>query len=197
MEGRPRDRLARRGPGRRHRRVRDAQHPPHHHRQGAAGRQAGPCKGTHALRPRLLRRGHARERCRARRAGALARLLRRQGVHGRLHRGPPDPRRRGRGGGAARHQPARGLPFGRRSQAGRTAAAGAGRRLDQPSRSAGRGGRGPLDPPAARHRPEAGQARAHPARDHRRGGRDHRGPPRLCDHGGQSPAPDLCGARDL
>ena len=40
----------------------------------------------HALRFRLLRRRHARERRRPRRAGAAAGLCRHQGVHGLLHR---------------------------------------------------------------------------------------------------------------
>ena len=51
VEGRPGDRLARRGAGRRGRRLRDAQHRAHHHRPGRAGRQArraprGACTAT-------------------------------------------------------------------------------------------------------------------------------------------------------
>ena len=59
-QGRPGDGVAQRRDGRRHRRVRDAEHQSADHHRGGVCRQGGR-PPAHALRLRLLRRRHARE----------------------------------------------------------------------------------------------------------------------------------------
>ena len=60
-QGGPGNRLARRGAGRRHRGVRNAQHRADHHQRRGARRQGQARPSPHALRLRLLCRRHARE----------------------------------------------------------------------------------------------------------------------------------------
>jgi hypothetical protein len=69
-------------------RVRNAEHRADDHGPRRPGRQADAGQGPHAHRPRLLCGRDARERPLPWRVGTSARLLRDQGVHGRLHGHP-------------------------------------------------------------------------------------------------------------
>ena len=165
-------RLARRGAGRGHGGVRDAQHRSAHHRRRGAGRQAGPRRGPHALRPRLLRRRHARERRGPGRARATARLLRGQGVHGLLDRHAAGGRRRGRARRCCAASAAAPPSTPRTKRA--WPSAGPWRRTgDWTSHPEVRDAETALRSTAAagRHRRAAGQAGPRAARDHRRGDR--------------------------
>ena len=98
-------------------------------------------KGRMHCDPRLLCRRHPQQRPPSWARWNGCRLLRDQGLHGRLHRHPADRRRRGRGIGAAPYQSPRGLPTPRTntawSSAGRLPALATGpatRRCATPSR---------------------------------------------------------------
>ena len=169
-QGGPGDRLARRRAGRRHRGVRDAQHRADHHQRRGAGRQGRARASPHALRLRVLCRRDAREHPRARDAGAAARRLRRQGVHGLVDRLAADRGRRGRSQCPEGDPPPRRVPFRGRIPAAR-AHAPAGRGRSQLASGVARRHRG-ADVHAApdRARPRDRQARPRAARHHQ--GRD-------------------------
>ena len=135
-QGRPGERLAFGGDGRRHCGVRDAQHRPADRERRSARRQGQARASPHALRLCLFRRRHRDNTRRSRRAGAAAGLRRHQGVHGLLDRlaagrrrcrlarraeGDPPPRlipRRGRAAAERAQEPAH---RGRRAFASRLA----------------------------------------------------------------------------
>ena len=116
-QGRPGKRQPRGGPGRRHRRLRDAQHRSADHDARRHRGQARPRRRADALRLRVLCRGHAGQCRRAGGAGAAARRLRRQGVSRLVHRhAAARPRGCDPGGAEGRHA-AHGRSFRRRSAA--------------------------------------------------------------------------------
>ena len=94
-QGRSGIRVAQRGDGRRHRRVRNAEYRSAHHHARGAGRQGQARAPSHALRLCVLHRRHLRQLQTSAGMGAAARLLRRQGVHGLVDRLAAGRQRRG------------------------------------------------------------------------------------------------------
>ena len=134
-QGRPRLGLALGGDGRRHRRLRDAQHQPaDHHARNLRGQDCSRQRAD-ALRLRVLHRRHARKCCRAAGARAAAGLRRRKSVHGLVDRQPARGRRRGRGQRSCRRFPAAPRSTRRTSSGSRSASRCASRTIRARTRS--------------------------------------------------------------
>ena len=118
-QGGPGNRLARRGAGRRHRGVRDAEHRADHHQRRGARRQGRARRITACI---ATSRSMSAPRARTPtswRARAAARRLRRQGVHGLVDRLAADRGRRGRAQRAQGDPPPRRVSFRGRIPAAR------------------------------------------------------------------------------